>query len=77
MKTDNNLVKSPSPPLHRSHTGTQDHQAAFAAISAKTPVDKEFRANCELLTPILVSTLRRATGQLLIWSSVWATKRRI
>jgi hypothetical protein len=44
MKTDNDLVKSPSPPLHRPHTGTQDHQAAFAAISAKTPVDKEFRA---------------------------------
>ena len=43
MKTDGNLVKSPTPPLNRPHTDTADHQAAFAAISAKTPVDQEFR----------------------------------
>jgi hypothetical protein len=43
MKTDGNLVKSPTPPLDRPHTDTADHQAAFAAISAKTPVDEEFR----------------------------------
>lgn len=43
MKTDGNLVKSPTPPLNRPHTDTTDHQADFAAISAKTPVDEEFR----------------------------------
>ena len=43
MKTDGNLVKSPTPPLNRPHTDTADHQADFAAISAKTPVDEEFR----------------------------------
>ena len=43
MKTDCDLMKSPSPPLNRPHTGTEDHQAAFAAVSAKTPVDEEFR----------------------------------
>jgi hypothetical protein len=43
MITDGNLVKSPTPPLNRPHTDTADHQAAFVAISAKTPVDQEFR----------------------------------
>jgi hypothetical protein len=54
MKTDSNLVKSPSPPLNRPHTDKEDHQAAFAAISAKTPVDEEFR------TAFLRSKLRIA-----------------
>jgi hypothetical protein len=44
MATDRNLMKSPSPPLNRPHTEVVDHQAAFAAISARTPVDEEFRA---------------------------------
>jgi hypothetical protein len=44
MVTDGNLMKSPSPPLNRPHTEVVDHQAAFAAISARTPVDEEFRA---------------------------------
>jgi hypothetical protein len=43
MKTHGHLVTSPSPPLNRPHRGTEDHQAAFAAISAKTPVDEKFR----------------------------------
>jgi hypothetical protein len=43
MVTDGNLTKSPSPPLNRPHTDTEDHQAALAAISAKTPVNEEFR----------------------------------
>jgi hypothetical protein len=43
MKTDGNLVRSPTPPLNRPHTDMADHQADFAAISAKTPVDEEFR----------------------------------
>src|SRR5215469_15584759 len=41
--TDSHLIKSPSPPLNRPHTNTEDHRAAFAAISARTPVDEEFR----------------------------------
>ena len=44
MKTGSDLVKSPTPPLNRPHKDTEDHHAAFAAISAKTPVDEEFRA---------------------------------
>lgn len=44
MNIGGNLIKSPSPPLNRPHTDTQDHQAAFAAISAHTPVDEAFRA---------------------------------
>jgi hypothetical protein len=44
MTTDSSPVKSPSPPLNRPHKDTEDRQAAFAAISAKTPVDREFRA---------------------------------
>jgi hypothetical protein len=44
MITDSNLMKGPIPPLNRPHTGMEDHQAGFAAISARTPVDEEFRA---------------------------------
>lgn len=41
--TVRNSMNSPSPPPHRPHTDTEDHRAAFAAISAQTPVDEEFR----------------------------------
>lgn len=41
--TDSHLMKSPSSPPNRPHTNTEDHRAAFAAISARTPVDEEFR----------------------------------
>jgi hypothetical protein len=40
---DRQLMKSPSPPRKRPHTNTEDHRAEFVAISAKTPVDEEFR----------------------------------
>jgi hypothetical protein len=43
MITGSNLIKSPTPPQNRPYTDMEDHQAAFAAISAKTPVDHEFR----------------------------------
>src|SRR5215470_5894021 len=43
MTTDGMLLKGPTPPLKRPHTDTEDHQARFAAISARTPVDAEFR----------------------------------
>ena len=41
--TASHLMKSPCPPLNRPHKNTEDHRAEFAAISAKTPVDEEFR----------------------------------
>jgi len=34
----------PTPPQNRSSNTTEDHQSAFAAISAKTPVDEAFRS---------------------------------
>jgi len=43
MTTDSHLTTSPSPPLNRPHTNAEDHQARFAAISARTPVDEDFR----------------------------------
>jgi hypothetical protein len=43
MKTDSNPTRSPTPPQNRPHKDTVDHQSAFAAISAKTPVDEAFR----------------------------------
>src|SRR5271166_4474171 len=81
MNTDGNLVKSPSPPLNRPHTDTEHHQEVFAAISAKTPVDEEFRAafvrsKLRIAYTHPASTLRRATRQLLVWSIVWARRRR-
>src|SRR6516165_8447636 len=43
MTADGNLGKGPIPPPTRPHAGTEDHQAKFAEISARTPVDEEFR----------------------------------
>jgi len=43
MTMDNHLMTSPSPPLNRPHTNMEDHKARFAAISARTPVDEDFR----------------------------------
>lgn len=43
MVTDGNLLKGPTPPLNRPHTQMEDHRPAFAAISARTPVDEKFR----------------------------------
>ena len=43
MTTDRHLMTSPSPPLNRPHANAEDHQARFAAISARTPVDEDFR----------------------------------
>jgi hypothetical protein len=43
MKTERNLMNSPTPPRNRPNNATEDHQSAFAAISAKTPVDEAFR----------------------------------
>jgi hypothetical protein len=40
---DSNPMNGPIPPLNRPHKAREDHRAAFAAISAKTPVDEEFR----------------------------------
>jgi hypothetical protein len=37
-------MKSPIPPTNRPHKATEDHQAAFAEITGKTPVDEAFRA---------------------------------
>ena len=36
-------MNSPTPPRNRANNATEDHQSAFAAISAKTPVDEAFR----------------------------------
>jgi hypothetical protein len=33
----------PPPPLHRPHDTTEDHQKKFSALTAKTPIDHEFR----------------------------------
>jgi hypothetical protein len=43
MNTPGNPTSSPTPPPDRPHNAMQDHQSAFAAISAKTPVDEAFR----------------------------------
>jgi len=43
MTTDSILMTSPRPPLNRPHANAEDHQARFAAISARTPVDEDFR----------------------------------
>jgi hypothetical protein len=43
MRTNGNLKNSPPPPPNRPPAAIEDHHAAFAAISAKTPVDEEFR----------------------------------
>jgi hypothetical protein len=43
MKTDGNPTSSPTPPQNRPHKDTVDHQSAFAAISAQTPVNEAFR----------------------------------
>jgi hypothetical protein len=37
-------MSSPTPPTHRPHKDTEDHQKAFAEMTAKTPVDEAFRA---------------------------------
>lgn len=37
-------MSSPVPPSNRPHKATEDHQADFAEITAKTPVDEKFRA---------------------------------
>lgn len=36
-------MKSPAPPSNRPHGAIEDHQAVFAEITAKTPVDQNFR----------------------------------
>jgi hypothetical protein len=38
-----NEMSIPVPPSNRPHKVTEDHQAEFAEITAKTPVDKKFR----------------------------------
>ena len=43
MKTDSNPMGTLTPPQNRPHKETVDHQSAFAAISARTPVDEAFR----------------------------------
>jgi hypothetical protein len=42
MKTERN-TQAPPPPPNRADRATEDHQSAFAAITAQTPVDEEFR----------------------------------
>jgi hypothetical protein len=37
-------MAEPTPPSGRPHGTTEDHQAAFAEITTKTPVDEAFRA---------------------------------
>ncbi len=37
-------MKGPAPPGERPHKSVDDVRAAFAALTAKTPVDEEFRA---------------------------------
>jgi hypothetical protein len=37
-------MSGPAAPPQRPHKATEDHQAAFAEITAKTPVDEKFRA---------------------------------
>jgi hypothetical protein len=43
MTADGTPSRGPTPPLNRPHTGTEDRQANFAGISARSPVDEEFR----------------------------------
>lgn len=38
-----NGISSPSPPSNRPHKAIEDQQAKFAEITAKTPVDQNFR----------------------------------
>jgi hypothetical protein len=38
-----NEMSSPVPPSNRPHKAMEDHQAEFAEITAKTPVDQNFR----------------------------------
>lgn len=47
-------MSSPVPPADRPHKAMEDHQAAFAEMTAKTPVDEKFR------TAFLQSKLRIA-----------------
>jgi len=45
MHSDEKIrMTAPAPPPNPPHKGTEDHQKAFAEITAKTPVDEAFRA---------------------------------